>query len=61
MTPELQKQIERAIEDGELHYCPNCKEKQPIELTHFDPDEEGEPDLIRCLICQEGIGFIDAM
>lgn len=49
---------EQAIKDGEVHTCPNCKKLQPIELVQFDPDEDKEPDLIRCMVCKEGIMFI---
>ena len=57
MTRE--EKIEQAISEGNIHYCPRCKKKQPIELTYYNPDEDEEPTLIQCLICLEGIGFID--
>lgn len=55
---ELIKQAQ-AIIDCEVHYCENCKQKQPIELVKYDPDSEGEPDLIQCMVCKEAIGFIE--
>lgn len=55
----MSNRTEQAIKDGEVYYCPNCKKVQPIELTYFDPDNNSEPTLIACLICREGIGFID--
>ena len=56
---EIKDRIEQAIYEGNIHYCFHCKKKQPIELTHYDPDEDVEPDLIVCLICGNAIDFID--
>ncbi len=50
---------EQATKDGEVHYCKNCGKIQPIELTYLNPDEDEEPTLIVCLVCNEGIGFIE--
>lgn len=49
---------EQAVKDGEVHFCPNCKQVQPIELTYYNPDEDVDPTLIVCLICGEPIDFI---
>lgn len=48
----------QALNEGNIHYCENCKKKQPIELTKSDPDSDDEPDLIVCLVCGEAIDFI---
>jgi len=53
------EKIEQALYEGNIHYCPHCKKKQPIELTCYNPDEDVEPILIQCLICLNPIGFID--
>lgn len=58
---EQEAKIKQAQYEGNIHYCPCCKKKQPIELTLYNPDEDEEPTLIVCLICGEGIGFIDNM
>jgi len=58
---ETAEKIKQAIYEGNIHYCPSCKKKQPIELTFFNPDEDDEPTLIACLVCGEGIDFIDNM
>ena len=53
---EIADKIKQAEYEGNIYFCPNCKKKQPIELAHYDPDEDVEPDLeaidfIVCLIC----------
>lgn len=58
---EQSEKIKQAEQEGNIHYCPHCKKKQPIELTFYNPDEDTEPTLIVCLICREGIGFIENM
>lgn len=55
----MTQQGEQAVKDGEVHYCPDCKKVQPIELAMFNPDEDTEPTLIVCLICHNAIGFIE--
>ena len=58
---EQAEKIKQAKFEGNIHYCSFCKKKQPIELTYFNPNEDSEPELIVCLICGGGIGFIDNM
>lgn len=56
MTQE--EKIKQAVHEGNIDYCHECKKKQPIELTFFNPDEDGTEDFIQCLICGNGIRFI---
>ena len=45
--------------NGEQHYCPNCKKVQPIVLTNYNPDEDEQESLIVCKMCLEAIDFIE--
>ena len=58
---EQAEKIRQAEYENNIHYCPDCKKKQPIELTYENPDTDDTPELIACLICGNGIGFIDDM
>jgi hypothetical protein len=58
-TNDFEKRVNKAIEDGEVHYCKNCNKAQPVELTFFNRDEDTEPTLLVCFICKESIGFIE--
>lgn len=57
----METKISQAIKEGNIHYCPECKKKQPIDLTKFNPDEDDEPNMIVCLVCGEAIGFIETL
>lgn len=56
-----EEKIKQAEYEGNIHYCPHCHEKQPIDLVYYNPDDDDEPELIVCLICGEAIGFIDSL
>ena len=53
-----QKKVE-ATKNGEVHFCKNCNKVQPVELVFFNPDEDEEPTLLICQVCNEAIGFIE--
>lgn len=38
-------------------YCESCKKCRPVKLTFFNPDEDTEPTLLVCEVCNEAIYF----